>query len=181
VTDPVPAVLRDEEPFEPLERRLVLFGPEIDAVRFVGRNKVRQTIVSMTPEAGGLPRPRVVVASSGSGLFWGLVDANGLTLALRVQDFATAVQAQSDAATIGASAQRLQPHRVRDTRTGLYSAWFSLDGLVVLLAGQAWRRPVPPPEQNLLRTLRKPAVWGALGWSEQPSGRGPRRPSRSDR
>ncbi len=149
-------------------RRLVLFDPEIDAVRFVGRHRVRQTVLGMTPDDPGAAWPRRVDVPDGSGVFWGVLGVDGLTVALRARDFATSAAACRDAAALAAQAGLLQVHRVTDTDARLRSAWFSLDGQVALVAGQRWRRSARTTDEGLLRALRRTGGWGPLHRREVP-------------
>lgn len=143
-------------------RRLVVYDAAADARLHAGRAALRRTVLGWSPvrSSGGLWR----APDAGSdGVFWGLVAPNGLALALRVRDVATAGQARADAAELLARADELVAHRVAQPGTGRTSLWLSLDGRVVLVGGQVWRRSDGRAERTVLRALGHGGRWWPEG------------------
>jgi hypothetical protein len=128
-----------------------MYTPESDAGRHQGRNTVRQTMLRMSPVDG---QPQAVPkALSGNGVFWGLLARNGVTLALRVADFAGVPAAERDAYLVLGDVANLVPREVEDLGTGRRSLWLTLDDRVLLVAAHVWRSGHDPLSSALMRLL----------------------------
>lgn len=144
-------------------RRLVVFDPTTHPAAHAGRATMRRTVLAMTPEdPQSGPRLRAVPGEADTGVFWGMLAPNGLAVVLRTRDFTTADDARRDGDQLLTRAGDLKPHSVIVPGTGLRSMWVTLDGRVVLVAGQVWRRSGPRVETHLMRASRQGAQWGPL-------------------
>lgn len=131
---------------------VVVFAQEIDRTQHVGRHIVRQSVLAMPPAGGGrVPRPRT---PTGHGAFWGIAAANGLTLALSLENFSTIGGALSDADRVFHMFEQLTFH---PRRAGVNSTavWIALDGRVIMVSGGTYKGM--KGDQRLRRALR--AAW----------------------
>ncbi|WP_167047017.1 hypothetical protein [Salinibacterium sp. ZJ454] len=139
-------------------RLLVLFDAADNPKLYDGRDRVRRTVLAMTPDSLPAPRPpRLEDRRPGTGVFWGIAAQNGLTVAIRVGTGGSRISAYEDALRILDRLDEMTAHTVHDPATGRRSAWLALDGRVVLVAAQPWRRPDESAGDRLLRTLRENA------------------------
>jgi hypothetical protein len=139
----------------PMPLPIDVFDPVRDSARHAGRSAVRRAAFAMTPTSGAeylLPGPLGSIGAA-EGAFWGLQGKNGLTLALRAASFGNPLAARSDAIEILARASSLEFVEVRRGLDGPLSYWVVLEGRVVLVAGQSWRRPEKSTERMLRSTL----------------------------
>lgn len=142
-------------------RRLVVFDPAVDAEQHRGRSAVRRAVLAMTPDQPGASRVDLLAPETGAEeVFWGLLGDNDLTLVLRAAGFATAAQARRDAEALLSRRREMTAQCVAHRSPSLHSAWVTLDGRVVLVGGQLWRRSSSHADQVVLRAVRRRARWG---------------------
>lgn len=143
-------------------RRLVVLDPAATPAAHAGRAAMRRAVLGMTPLNPGDSRRPDVPARGDGRVFWALLASNGLAVVLRARDFPTAEEARLDADLLLRRASELVAHPVGAAGTGRHSLWLALDGRVVLVAGQVWRRSGRPADPSVLRAVRQRSGWGRL-------------------
>lgn len=131
-----------------------VFDVQQDAARYAGRTAVRAAALAMVPMDGDeplLPGP----LRRPDGAFWGVHSPNGLTLALRTANFATALSARRDAIELLGDAPKFEVVPVATGCADRLSFWVLLRGRVVMVGGQSWRKPSNSTARMLLHTLAR--------------------------
>lgn len=118
---------------------------------FWGRTRIRNRILAMQPSEPDTVR---LPAVERGDKIWTLITSDDRTLAISAVNFTSSLDARAHAREVLSRADELVVVTARDARAGLRSAWFALDGIVVLAAGRGYGVLVQREEAFVLRALR---------------------------